>query len=83
MEENRIFDLVLVKYGHVLVNFGQFFLNVVFFRNFCIDVREGLTGSVDWWESIPRAVLIHLRFWSCPQGDACKEQGEEANDTKR
>jgi hypothetical protein len=42
MEENQIFDLVLVRYGHVLFNFGQFFLNVVVFLEiFCIDVKGG------------------------------------------
>ncbi len=39
MEENRVFDLILVKYGHFLVNFGHVLVKCGrFLEFFSIDV---------------------------------------------
>ncbi len=74
MEHNRIFDLVIEKYGHFLVNFGHFLVKSGrFLGNFGIDVL-GQAVSTD----SPRArstragpgtiqqsaeVSLHLNRW--------------------
>ncbi len=45
MKENRIFDLVLVKYGHILVIYRQFLVKCRrFLEFFGIDVKNGVIG---------------------------------------
>jgi hypothetical protein len=63
MEENRIFDLVLVKYGRFLVNYGHILVKCGrFLEIFGIDVWAAGPGlAPDHWQACCPAIHPSMR----------------------